>query len=293
MKRNEIIEKTAPVYQDLLKEICRLETPSENKAAIDRMSGVIEAFAREQGFQTKRIPFADAGDFLQIDLEGDKSLPPVLLMAHMDTVHPIGAFGPEVIRQEGDWLHGPGVMDCKGGIVTALCTMDALKQSGENHRPITLLLTSDEEISGRLSGEPGFDLMRSLAAKSCAVFNCEAGKEGELTVGRRGIVRLRVEVCGKASHSGNNYFGGASAVREAAYQIIKIENESSESGCTFNCGIINGGTSINTVPASCVFLVDIRAGKTELLDQGMEMAKSLDGLKKQYEAKGFSCEISE
>ena len=289
MKRNEIIEKTAPVYRELLKEICRLETPSENKAAVDRMSGVIEAFARERGFQTKRIPFADAGDFLQIDLEGDKSLPPVLLMAHMDTVHPIGAFGPEVIRQEGDWLHGPGVMDCKGGIVTALCTMDALKRSGENHRPITLLLTSDEEISGRLSGEPGFDLMRSLAAKSCAVFNCEAGKEGELTVGRRGIVRLRVEVSGKASHSGNNYFGGASAVREAAYQIIKIENESSETGCTFNCGIIHGGTSINTVPASCVFLVDIRAGKTELLNQGMEYVKAAA---KQTTVPGTSCQVS-
>lgn len=270
MGRKEIIEETSLIYLELLKDICRMETPSENKAAIDSMSRVIEAFARERGFEVERIPFTHAGDYLRIDLAGDSALPPVLLMAHMDTVHPIGAFGPDVIRQEGDWLHGPGVMDCKGGIITALFTMDVIKRSGENHRPVTVLLTSDEEISGRLSGESGFDLMRSLASQSCAVLNCEAGKEGELTVGRSGILRLRVEVSGIASHSGNNYFGGASAVREAAYQIIKIENESSADCCTFNCGIINGGSSINTVPASCVFLVDIRAAKMEQLNQGME-----------------------
>lgn len=270
----DTMERLTPVYLAFLRRIARMETPGENKDALDTMAGFIRDFAVERGFAVERIPFPATGDFLHIRLPGAPEEQPVLLMAHMDTVHAIGAFGPEVIREEDNWLCGPGVLDCKGGIATALMTMETLRESG-CRRGVSLLLTSDEEISGRLSGEAGFALMRKYAAEACAVFNCEAGKEGELTVGRKGIVRLRVDVNGIAAHAGNAYFNGASAIREAASQILQIESGSSEDGCTFNCGVIHGGTTPNTVPGHCSFVVDIRAMKEHTLNEGVERVKCL------------------
>lgn len=286
---NDILNRMTPAYLDFLRTISRMETPSESKAGLDRLAGFIRHFAETRGFLAEQIPFKDAGDFLCVHLDGGKEQRPVLLMAHMDTVHPIGAFGTDVIFEEGDWLYGPGVLDCKGGIATALMTMEVLKTMGSCRRPVTLLLTSDEEISGRLSGDAGFKLMRKYAADACAVFNCEAGKDGQLTVGRKGIARLRFDVSGIAAHAGNAYFQGASAIREAAGQILKIENCSSDEGCTYNCGVISGGTAPNTVPDACYFLIDIRAAEAAVLMQGIERIKDFA---KAPSVPGAHCRVS-
>ena len=285
---DDLIQQLTPIYYEFLRTICRIETPSDNKAALDKLASCIKQFAIDCGFSVHRFPFSRSGDFLLISLDGDKTLDPILLMAHMDTVHPVGSFGPKVIWEEGDWLHGPGTVDCKGGITTALMTMDVLQHIG-CRRPVSLLLTSDEEISGRLSGSDGFDLMKRYASKACAVFNCETGKDGEMTVGRKGIVRLQVTVTGRPSHAGNAYFLGASAIREAANQILQIESNSSENGCTFNCGTICGGTTPNTVPGSCSFVVDIRSKETSILNQGVEQVKNLT---KCTSVSGTSCQTT-
>lgn len=44
----------------------------------------------------------------------------------MDTVHPVGLFGTPPVKQEGDKIYGPGVVDCKGGIVAAFFAMRTL-----------------------------------------------------------------------------------------------------------------------------------------------------------------------
>jgi glutamate carboxypeptidase len=74
---------------------------------------------------------------------------------------------------------------------------------------------------------------------------------------------MQIEVKGVASHAGNAYWEGASAIKEAAHAILEIEALSQKGGITYNCGVISGGTVINTVPDKCVFKIDIRISTIE------------------------------
>jgi hypothetical protein len=132
---------------------------------------------------------------------------------------------------------GPGVIDCKGGIAVALLVMKALRTLGyEKH--LRLMLTSDEEVSNCLGGEKEIDFIVNTAAGFKGAFNCEVARDGEVVVSRKGILRVRIHITGKPSHSGIDYFAGVSAVREAAYKIIDLESKSKEGATTYNCGII-------------------------------------------------------
>ena len=284
----ESIKRLTPVYKDFLKKIVELESPSEDKARLDKLVDYIETFLLERGFETERIPFEKAGDFLRVR-RGKGTQAPVMFMAHLDTVHPVGSFGEKTVWQEGDLLHGPGATDCKGGVASLLLVMEALSQNESFDRPTVMLLTSDEEVSGRLSGKAGFALMQETAKECCAMFNGEPGTPDGITVSRKGILRLKVEVSGKAAHAGNGYFTGASAVKEAAHQIIGIEGESSESGATFNCGLISGGKAANVIPDSCSFTIDIRGVTDKMLKEAHE--KVLSHTKK-VTVPGTECKVS-
>lgn len=245
-------------YIDFLCDICNMETPSQDKARIDKMVDFIQSFAENEGYLVKRIPFEKAGDCLLITLNTDNSKAPVLLMAHMDTVHPVGLFGEgDLVKIKDNIISGPGVMDCKAGIANAFYCLENLKT---NNVPcnVKLLLTSDEEVSAALSGKEGIDLIKATCKDCCAVLNLEAGGKQTVTVCRKGILKMQVEVSGIAAHAGNAYFDGASAIKDAAHAILEIESLSQKGGITYNCGVISGGTTINTVPASCVFKLDIR-----------------------------------
>lgn len=133
-------------YINFLCDICNMETPTAEKSRIDKMVDYIESFAKNEGYCVERIPFEKAGDCLLITLAGDNTKSPALLMAHMDTVHPVGLFGEgDFIKIKDDIIYGPGVQDCKGGIATALYCLERLKHE-ENLRPVKLLLTSDDTM---------------------------------------------------------------------------------------------------------------------------------------------------
>ena len=251
-------------YFCLLKDVCLMETPSGNVENINKLVDFLESFARENGYETERFPFETSGDFLLIKSSENSTEKPVLMMAHMDTVHPVGAFGKEIVTYEGNRMYGPGVMDCKGGIATAFCVMECLKNSVK--RPIYLLLTSDEEVSGRFSREKGYEIIMDTAKKSVAVLNMEPGIYDGVTVGRKGILKMRVEITGIPAHAGSAYFNGASAIREAAHAILEIEGMSEIDGLTYNCGIIRGGYSANVVPGECMMEVDIRVRTEEEME---------------------------
>ena len=59
-------------------------------------------------------------------MNADATKPPICLSGHLDTVHPKGLFGTPAVKFDGDKIYGPGIADCKGGIVAALLAMAAL-----------------------------------------------------------------------------------------------------------------------------------------------------------------------
>lgn len=267
------LEELLPTYLEFWKKICNIETPSYDKTALNKQSDVIEAFCLERGFSVERQQYPNAGDTLLITLRGDGQKSPVALLAHMDTVHAQGAFGYPPVREEKGILYGPGVFDCKGGIACCLLAMDTLSRVGSHHRTVKLILNSDEE-DGSFIGKEGVEFIHREASGACAAFNAEAGRDDSLTVGRKGIVCVEIQITGIAGHAGNAYFSSASAIREAAYKIIDLESQS-DADITFNCGIIRGGKLKNIVPDTCEIVVDIRFKSAEQQNKAIKILEKV------------------
>ena len=250
------IDSNREKFLSFWEDICNIEGTSADKESIDKLSDFITEFAENLGFSVSRIPFENCGDYLVIDSRPDAEKG-YAFMAHTDTVHPIGSFGAPAVRRDDDRIYGPGVVDCKGGIAIALLAMKALLENGYN-KNLRLLLTTDEEVSNRLSGEKGIETIRNAVSGYKAAFNCEVGVDGEAVVSRKGILRATIKIKGVSAHSGIDYQNGVSAVREAAYKIIELETKSDPDTTTYNCGIIKGGTRPNIVPDECEITVDVR-----------------------------------
>lgn len=260
------IDELQPVYKQFWKDIVAIEAPSGEAERINRLVSFIADFAENRGFRATRHPDLGMGEMLTVETVCDSGRAPFTFMGHMDTVHPVGAFGPEVVREEDCKLYGPGVVDCKGGLACAMLTMEALTACGYVEHPLKLIMTPDEEIGARTSRE----FITEQNAGAVALFNCETGTEGKLTTARKGIGRVKVEVTGRAAHAGNNYFDGVSAIRECCFKIPAIEALSERGGTTFNCGVIQGGTVPNAVAEHCWFQVDIRAITKEAMAEAIQ-----------------------
>lgn len=250
------IENRKEEYKLFLKEFVSIESQSVDKKGVDCAGQYIVDFADKHGFKTKINVFPKAGNGVVISMNEKAELPPVVLLGHIDTVHEKGSFGYPVFREEADKLYGPGITDMKGGIAVALLAMQGLKDAGYEKRPIKLILIGDEEVSESLSGQEGIDFICNESQGAAASINCEGGDDLQyVTVGRKGSIRFRVDVRGKAAHAGQYYTDGISAIKEAAHKILAIEEKSDIERITYNCGIINGGTVPNMVPEKCSFIL--------------------------------------
>lgn len=247
-------EKLNEKYLSFLIDICNISSKTDNKAGVDAVCDYCTEFVREMGYEVKTQQINNSGNVMSATLNPNAAGAPVCLSAHMDTVHPDGLFG---VRREGDRLIGPGVYDCKGGIAVGFLLLEALKNCGYTSSPVKVILQSDEELQSLPSELETIRFMCDEAKDARAFFNLEGRIAGKITTARKGILRYRYDISGIPVHAGT-YFGGASAIKEAAHKIIAIEEKSRVGGITYNCGVINGGTVMNTVPAKCSVGIDIR-----------------------------------
>ena len=185
----------------------------------------------------------------------------VLHLGHADTV-----FGPEhhfqSLAKAGDRWSGPGVADMKGGLAAILGVQQVLSDVGLlPSLDSSVLLNSDEEIQSRTSRA----LIEEAARGRDLVLVYEPARESRgVIVARKGVARYRVAVHGRAAHSGNQHEDGRSAILAAAHLVVGLESLTDrERGVTVNVGLIQGGTSRNTVPACCELEVDARSTTPE------------------------------
>lgn len=247
-------EARAAQFKALLKDIVCLESYTPDKAAVDAVGAYLADFARKEGFHVQVVPFDKAGNGLLITWNEDAPLPPIAFTGHMDTVFPVGTFKEPLFREENGMYFGPGVTDMKGGLAVGLLAMCVLKDAGFKDRPIKFIMIGDEELSEGLSGEAGKSFIRDNACGCAAAITLEGTTEpGAITVGRKGSIRYKVHIKGRAAHAGERYSEGISAIKEAAQKILAIEAPSDQAQITYNCGIITGGTSPNTVPEQAMF----------------------------------------
>ncbi len=260
----EKIDELYPEYIRVFEDVCNIESPTVDKAAVDRVGSYFAELARARGWHVETCPQERTGDPVCITLNYGVDSAPVAMSGHIDTVHPKGAFSYPPVHMDEKNIYGPGVMDCKGGVVACFLAMDALDKCGFRARPVQLLIQTDEEVGSSLSSKATINYICEKAKGAVAFLNTEGGEYGNAVIERKGILRLEITVRGIAAHS-SVCTKAANAVAEAAHKIVELEKMKDERGLTCNCGVISGGTAPNTVAEQCSFSVDIRFANAEQL----------------------------
>lgn len=241
-----------------IRELVEIESPSDNKAAVDALSDAVAAKFAALGATVRIHPAQTVGNHLQAEFPGKPGAGRVLLLGHYDTVYPLGTLATMPCQIVGDRLTGPGTLDMKSGIALMLHAIAALQEWHDQlPRPTTVLLVSDEEI-GSDSSRP---ITESLAKKSAAVLVLEPsyGLQGAVKTARKGVGDFQIKVIGKAAHAGLDFQKGANAIEELARQIEKISRFTDfKKGLTVSAGLISGGTRSNVVPAEATATIDVR-----------------------------------
>lgn len=281
------IDDTEQEFIKILEEFCLLESPTDYKAGVDAASNYIVKKAESFGWKIERQKQETAGDCICITMNPDAAESPICLSGHVDTVHPVGLFGTPAVKYDGDKMYGPGISDCKGGIVASLMAMAALSKEHFTTRPIKLILQSDEETSSVESNKTTISYMCECARDAVAFLNCEPSVSGTAVLQRKGIAKYAFHITGKAAHAAN-CFNGVSAITEAAHKILELEKYKDKDGITANCGIISGGTKINTVPEECVLMVDFRFSNS---DELLEVQNIAQRVADTSYVEGTTCEL--
>ena len=258
---------------ETLSALVECESPSTDKAAVDRCARVASQVLREAGAAVELLPCAAAGTIVLARFGGPARgsqtgpspergsyLEPsrrTLLLGHLDTVWPVGQLETMPQRREGNLLFGPGVLDMKAGIVIGILAAMAWEEAGANRgAEVAILLTGDEEVG---SGESRTAIERE-ARRSDAVLVLEPSLPGgAVKTARKGTGDFVLSVRGVEAHAGIEPDSGVSAILELADQIGAVDAlQNRELGTTVNVGVISGGRRPNVVAGEASAWIDVR-----------------------------------
>lgn len=268
-----------------LKAWIECESPTFDPGAVNRMMDLAAAETAAAGATITRIPGPPGlGDCVRGDFPHPRrGEPGILVMSHLDTVHPVGTLEKLPFRREGSRCYGPGILDMKGGAYAGLQAIVALAKAGvETPLPVSVLYTSDEEI-----GSPGTrDIIMEQARRNRFVLVPEPGQPGDgVVTGRYAIARFDLRADGRPSHAGSRLKDGRSAINMMARQLIAIEEMTGED-CTFSVGVIEGGRWVNCVPTFCKAEALSMAKRQADLDRGVERMLALT--RREEDGTGFT-----
>jgi glutamate carboxypeptidase len=253
--------KRRPEMLKMIGELVGLESPTEDRAGVNRCVALVEQWVKASGGKSQRSKQKTAGDLLVGRFGPARgAVKPLLLLGHLDTVWPLGTLKkmPFRVRQGRAW--GPGVLDMKAGVVMALTAVRMLVDAGLLTSPVWFLLNSDEETGSQCSRA----LTESLARKCGAVFVLEPaqGIPGAYKTARKGVANYHLKVHGVAAHSGVDFGRGHSAVLELGRQIERASGFTDlRRGITVNAGVVGGGTRSNVVAAEAWAEFDVRIAR--------------------------------
>ncbi len=235
-----------------------IESKSDEPEGIAAMMAEAERDFRASGLETELIPGRDGyGDILKARAPWGGDGPGVLVLCHLDTVHPAGTIGKNPIRTEGDRAYGPGIYDMKGCVYIAMTAAATLIEARhETPLPLRFLVVPDEEI-GSPTSRPVIEAEADNAKYVLVVEPARNG--GKVVTARKGAARMTLTAHGRAAHSGVHHQDGESAILEISRHVIDLEAMTDyDSGVTVNIGMISGGTGANVVPERCTAEIDLR-----------------------------------
>lgn len=229
-----------------LRQLVECESPTSDFLACQRVVDMaIEISDQVLGVGAKKVEEEGRPIFWL----GNHS-PELVLLAHLDTVWPIGSFEPTWEVQDG-FARGPGCYDMKAGFIQALY---ALK--GISLESVALIATTDEE-TGSLNSRA---LIERVSQGARAVLVLESAIDGKVKIGRKGTSMYSISIHGRAAHAGLEPEKGLNATVEISRIVNSlVELENLELGTTVVPTVLKSGTTTNTVPALATLEVDSRS----------------------------------
>ncbi len=256
----------------LLKQIVTLESPTHDKKAVDACTAFVAQEFKKVGGRVTTIPQKDIGDLTVVEYAPGRvkdADDEILVLAHIDTVWPVGKIARMPFYVQGPKIFGPGVLDMKGGIVSLLGALGAAHAINLKPRKrITVFLNSAEETGHGAADER----IRKLAKRASLVLCLEpALPGGGLKLERKGRLVVRLEARGRSAHGGSPD-KGVNAIEELVTQIQRLKKlRTGET--TVNVGVIGGGEKANVVPETAWSVLDIRFWKALDRDKALRALK--------------------
>ncbi|GLR84176.1 M20 family metallopeptidase [Bradyrhizobium iriomotense] len=248
---------TATILEGIRRWV-EIETPTEAPEQVNKLMSVVTEQHRDLPVTTERVAGNNGcGDHLVVRSAWGQDRPGILVLSHLDTVHPMGFIERLPFKVEGDSAFGPGIYDMKGGAYIAhhafrnLCATSDRSPLG-----ITHMFTSDEEIGSPTSRA----LIEAEGRKAKYVLVTEPARDGgKIVTGRKGVGRFEIFIKGVPAHAGSRPEDGRSAIRELANIIQTLEGMNDlKRGVTVNVGVVRGGTRPNVTPEEAYAEVDLR-----------------------------------
>jgi len=241
--QNALPGEIAGRARQLLVELCSLSSPSGDAGGVGEVAARLSAELGRHGLACTTELELGAGGGLQPVLiarapSGTQRC--LLLVGHLDTVLP--AIPPQL---GDDRLTATGALDMKGGLAMLVAALDLMAARGAPLPDgLTVLAVPDEEASGVISER----VVRLWSERARAVLVLEPGEaRGDaetLVAGRRGLSEWRLEVTGRAAHSGLAYWAGRSALAAAADWCLRAQRLSVPGpGRTINVSRVVAGTA--------------------------------------------------
>ncbi len=267
-----------------LKTLVQLESPTSDKKAVDKCSAAIISELSQSGAKIKKIPQNDIGDLFLAEYPAGnlkESEKPILILTHTDTVWPVGTIERMPFYLAGDRLYGPGVLDMKAGVTSAVMALKTINSLGlELKRKIWLFINSAEETGH----EEAHRQIISLAKKAGAVLCLEpALPGGALKIERKGRLVVKLEASGRPAHASTPE-KGVNAIEELIAQWLKLK-KLKINGLTANLGLIGGGEKANVVPEKAWAVVDFRFWTSRDLTQIKSFLRELKAANRQAKVK--------
>ena len=267
---------------DGIRRWVEIESPTEAPAQVNKLADLVASGYRDLPASVERIAgHSGCGDHLVARSSWGQDAPGILVLSHLDTVHPMGFIERLPFRIDGDSAFGPGIYDMKGGAYLAyhafrrICADPAHPPLG-----ITQLYVSDEEIGSPTSRA----LIEREGRKAKYVLVTEPARDGgKIVTGRKGVARFEIYIKGVPSHAGTRPEDGRSAIRELGNIIQTLEAMNDlDRGVTVNVGVVRGGTKPNVIAEEAYAEVDMRvptiADSDEMVPKILNLKSRTEGV---------------
>ena len=257
VSRNEPVISAEEIFEGI-RQWVSIESPSHDAAAVNRMADHVQAGLAHLGAVIERTPGRDGfGDIVKARTQWGGDGPGILVLSHIDTVHPIGMIETLKFERKGDVVFGPGIYDMKGGAYLAYYAYQHLVRAGrQTPLPVTFMFVPEEEVGSPTSRA----MIEAEALRNKYVLVTEPARDGgKIVTSRKGVGRFIAKIEGRPAHAGARHEDGRSAIRAMAKLILEVEAMTDYArGITTNVGLVTGGTGVNVVPQFCTAEIDLR-----------------------------------